>query len=126
MEVLCKSDYQDVYRVKDGVLLVVNKFKYIYNKNGYRKLSYEIKRANSKTYAKGCKDLKIATEKVFESNDTVYEIGQVFHYHYPVELVPKEEWEIQIKTTGDLFSGTSEEVLKYIEEIINIIKEEGE
>lgn len=29
MEVLCKSDYQDLYRVMDGVLLVVNKFRYI-------------------------------------------------------------------------------------------------
>ena len=27
MQVLAKTEYQDVYRVKDGVLLVINKFK---------------------------------------------------------------------------------------------------
>ncbi len=126
IETLCKSDYQDVYRIKDGVLLVVNKFKYIYKENGYIMLAYGVNRRNSKTYANGCKDLKVVTKRIIESNGTVYEIGQVLYHNYPVKLALKEEWDYQIKTTGDLFSGTSEEVLKYIEDIINIIKKEGE
>ena len=122
MEVLCKSDYQDVYRIKDGVLLVVNKFKYIYRADGYRMIAYA-NRTNSKTYQKGCKDLKVLTKRhLGKCPDKNLEIGQVIYHYYPVELAPKEEWNYQIKTTGNLFSGTSEEVLKYIEDIINIIK----
>ena len=29
MEILCESDYQNVYRIMDGVILVVNKFECI-------------------------------------------------------------------------------------------------
>lgn len=52
MEILCKSEYQNVYRVKDGVLFVVNKFKYIKNKKGYMYHLSNIDRKNSKTYKK--------------------------------------------------------------------------
>lgn len=39
MQTLCESEYQDIYRIKDGVLLVVNKFKPI----DKRKKSYNFK-----------------------------------------------------------------------------------
>lgn len=123
IEILCKSDYQDVYRIKDGVLLVVNKFKYKIDENGWR-ISCYYSDAKRKKYCKGCKSLMILTEDYYIlRNDFVLKAGTVFYNGCVVELAPKEEWNYQIKTTGDLFSGTSEEVLKYIEEIINIIKE---
>lgn len=126
MEVLCKSDYQDVYRIKEGVLLVINKFKYKCNENGYRMFAYGINRINSKTYAKGCKDLKIVTKRIVEKYGTVYEIGQVIYQNYPVELVSKEEWNYQIKTTGELFNGNQNEMLKLLMIIDNIISEKKE
>ena len=36
MEVVCQCDYQDIYRIKDGVLLIINKFKYIVDAEGFR------------------------------------------------------------------------------------------
>ena len=31
MQVLARTEYQDVYRVTDGVLLIVNKFEYMFD-----------------------------------------------------------------------------------------------
>lgn len=121
MEILCKSEYQNVYRVKDGVLFVVNKFKYIKNKKGYMYHLSNIDRKNSKTYKKGCKDLKILTKK-YKSNGVCFDVGQVIYQHYPVELTDKNEWEFQIKTTGEYFSGNTEEMnlyLHYLNKLIN-------
>lgn len=121
MEILCKSEYQNVYRVKDGVLLIVNKFKYIKNKEGYIYPLNNISRKNSKTYQKGCKDLKILTKK-YKLNNVCFDIGQVVYKHYPVELTDKTQWEFQIKTTGEYFSGNSEEMnlyLHYLHQLIN-------
>ena len=121
MQALCKSDYQDVYRIKDGVLLVVNKFDYIYRKNGYRHRVNDC-RKNSKTYENGSKDLKITIDKIESYDGEIIKAGQVLYHGYPVELVSKDRWDYQIKTTGDMFSGNSNEILKYIEEIVKVVK----
>ena len=51
MQVLAKTEYQDLYRITDGVLLVVNKFKPIeYGENKWISLF----NPNVKSYKKGC------------------------------------------------------------------------
>ncbi len=121
MQTLCKSDYQDVYRVKDGVLLVVNKFAYIQNKEGYRR-RVDATGKNAMNYAVGCKDLKKVTKRIKDIDGNCVEVGQVLYHGYPVSLAPKSSWDYQIKTTGDMFSGNKNEITKYIEEINKIIK----
>ena len=120
MEVVCKSDYQDIYRVSSGVLLVVNKFKY---DNRIRaNLKY------SKRYANGCEEQ--LRSMIYGTYDFYYgkkwEAGQVFYYGSPVELVEKKDWQYQIKTSGTSFSGNSNEMLSMIDDIKKTIEESGE
>lgn len=121
MQTLCKSDYQDVYRIKDGVILLVNKFDYVHGDDGYRR-SFFTTTKNTMTYASGCRDLKKVIERIEGYNKTYAEVGQVLYHGYPVKLIPKKNWNYQIKTTGDMFSGNSEETVNYLEDIIKIIK----
>ena len=122
MQTLCKSDYQDVYRIKDGVILLINKFDYVRGDDGYRR-SFFTTTKNTMTYASGCRDLKKAIERIEGYNKTYAEIGQVLYHGYPVKLIPKKNWNYQIKTTGDMFSGNANEILGHVEEIRKIIGE---
>lgn len=130
MQTLCESEYQDIYRIKDGVLLVVNKFKPIdYSKitDGYVYIY------NSKThkYKKGCQNcLKILKEDYIcydEYADITIPKGTVVYYNTPVELLlDKSEYQYQIKTTGEMFSGNSKEIIEYINDIISVINNNSE
>lgn len=124
MEVLCKSDYQDLYRIKDGVLLVVNKFDYKKTDDGRVICVNDRGRKNVKKYNDGCQDqlktLKIDHECKYEQ--CVLEAGTVLYGAYAVELVTKENWDYQIKTTGDLFSGNHVDILELIDEIKKLIE----
>lgn len=64
VQVLAETEYQDLYRITDGVLLVVNKFKPIdYGEDKYVSL-YDPK---VKSYNKGCqKRLKILKEDYYK------------------------------------------------------------
>lgn len=66
MEVVCQCDYQDIYRIKDGVLLIVNKFKYIVDAEGFRYAHvFNVNKTNSRIYANGCqKHLKVLTKDI--------------------------------------------------------------
>ena len=96
MEVLANTEYQDVYRITDGVLLVVNKFLYKdYSKKTKRIIGVNnTGRDNCKTYNKGCqsclKELKrdyldtyatvaaLNTDKnyiCFEKDKDTFEVG---------------------------------------------------
>lgn len=121
MQVLAKTEYQDLYRVADGVLLVVNKFKPIdYGENKWISLF----NPNVKSYKKGCqKQLKILKEDYYNSFlQATIRKGTVLYCGRPVELVDKCEWDYQIKTTGESFSGNSNYILKLINDISEIIR----
>lgn len=72
-QVLAETEYQDLYRITDGVLLVVNKFKPIYcGKDKWISL-FDPK---VKSYNKGCqKQLKILKEDYYSKYEdvTVYQ-----------------------------------------------------
>lgn len=121
MEVVCKSDYQDIYRVKDGVLLVINKFRYITDEEGRTNfIGYSMR---NKRYTKGCQSSLCILRDDY--NDTwhgkTYHAGQVIYDGYPVELVDKSEWNFQIKTTGDALSGDIGTITMLLNEIIGRI-----
>lgn len=122
MQILEKTEYQDVYRVKDGVLLVINKFKPIcYDR------TVVLFRPKVKLYNKWCqKELKVLKEDYCDDYDSFSVItiskGTVVYRDRPVEIVDKSEWNYQIKTTGEAFSGNLNNILKLINDISEIIK----
>lgn len=125
VQVLAETEYQDLYRITDGVLLVVNKFKPIdYGEDKYVSL-YDPK---VKSYNKGCqKRLKILKEDYYKQYDDItVPKGTVLYYGRPVELARKDEWNYQIKTTGESLSGDFDEVTELLTSIIKIIDKEKE
>lgn len=119
MEVLANTEYQDVYRIVDGVLLIVNKFKrIIYDEDKYFRVSFS--EAKFKSYNKGCqKWLKVIKEDYHDeySNISVPK-GTVLYQDYPVELTIKpENYIYEIKTTGNAFGGDYNEVMDMIKNI---------
>lgn len=126
MQVVCESDYQDIYRIRDGVLLVVNKFKSIdYSDKTERFIHIYTSEAKIGKYKKECqKHLKILKSDYYEEYaDITIPKGTVLYNGVPVELITdKSEYEYQIKTTGEMFSGDSKWMLDYIGDIINIIQ----
>ncbi|MBR5604231.1 MAG: hypothetical protein IKW51_08480 [Bacteroidales bacterium] len=126
MELVCQTEYQDVYRVKNGVLLVINKFKDIVDKNGRRDFisSY----SKNRPYHKHSKDLRVLTADYYYSpTHKTYKAGQVIYCGCHVELIDnKEEWVFQIKTTGDALSGTFNEIASLIMNIYGKVCEANE
>ena len=123
MQILCISNYQDIYRIKDGVLLVVNKFKPIDYSNITDKY-ISLYKPKTRRYKKGCQDcLKILKEDYYDKYaDITVPMNTVIYHNTPVELLTdKSEYEYQIKTTGEMFSGNSEEMICDINDIINVI-----
>lgn len=123
MQTLANTEYQDLYRVTDGVLLVVNKFKYKLDNEGNR--TYVYSNAKRKSYHKGCqKQLQILGSDWTNYYETVtLKKGDVLYCNYLVELVSQNEWEYQIKTTGDLFSGNAEDMESMLSDILYLIRQ---
>lgn len=125
VQALAETEYQDLYRITDGVLLVVNKFKPIdYGEDKYVSL-YDPK---VKSYNKGCqKRLKILKEDYYKQYDDItVPKGTVLYYERPVELARKYEWNYQIKTTGESLSGDFNEVTELLNEILKKINSNRE
>lgn len=120
MEVLANTEYQDVYRIVDGVLLIVNKFKrIIYDEDKYFRVSFS--KSKVKSYNKGCqKWLKVLKEDYHDeySNISVPK-GTVLYQDYPVEL--SNVYQYEVKTTGTSFSGNYSTVKSIINDICEII-----
>ena len=126
MEVLANTEYQDVYRIVDGVLLIVNKFLY---KNYSKKTKRIVKvnktgRDNCKTYHKGCQSyLKELKRDYLDTYATVtIPKGTVLYHGYPVEpTIKPENYIYEIKTTGDAFGGDYSEVMNMITTIREVM-----
>lgn len=107
MEVLAKTEYQDLYRVTDGVLLVVNKFVPIEYENDKYFTVYRGKVKQGK-YNKGCQDLlKVLKEDYHDeySGITVPK-GTVTYIDRPVVSTNNQsDWKYEVKTTGNALSG---------------------
>lgn len=126
MEVLANTEYQDVYRIVDGVLLIVNKFLYKdYSKKTNRIVEVNnTGRDNCKTYHKGCQPcLKELKKDYLDTYATVtIPKGTVLYNGYPVELTTKpENYIYEIKTTSDAFSGDYSEVMDMIKSIREVM-----
>lgn len=120
MEVLANTEYQDVYRIVDGVLLIVNKFKrIIYNEDEYFRVSFS--NSKVKSYNKGCqKWLKVLKEDYHDeySNISVPK-GTVLYQDYPVKL--SNVYKYEVKTTGTSFGGNYSTVKSIINDICEVM-----
>lgn len=120
MEILAETEYQDLYRITDGVLLVVNKFKPIdYGDNKWVHL-FDPK---VKSYNNGCqKQLKVLNEDYYNKYDDItVPKGTVLYHGRPVEVAEKPVWNYQVKTTGESLSGDYHEITELLKIIIKII-----
>jgi len=124
LEILAKTEYQDLYRVTDGVLLVVNKFVPIEYKNEKYFTVYRGKAKQGK-YKKGCQDLlKVLKEDYPEeySGITVPK-GTVTYIDRPVIPTDNQsDWTYEVKTTGNTLSGDFDMIEMLLSSILYTIK----
>lgn len=123
MEIVAQTDYQDIYRITDGVLLVVNKFILIdYSDKTKEYIRVYRSEAKYKSYNKNCQTyLKVLKEDyVYEYCPVVVPKGTVTYMGIPVICTnDKDKWEYELKTTGTAFSGTYDTMLEMLDTIIN-------
>ena len=122
MRVLATTEYQDVYRVTDGVLLVVNKFVPIqYNGQNIYLYGCDIKAGK---YDKGCQDCLKVLKNDFVYYSTTIPKGTVLYNKCPVKATTDElEFQYQIKTTGDSFSGDAHVMENMLSDILYRIRQ---
>ena len=125
MEVLAQTEYQDLYRVTDGVLLVVNKFVTIEYENE-KHFTVSRNKAKQGKYNKGCQDwLKILKADYYDeySKITVPK-GTVTYIDRPVIPTDNQsDWTYEVKTTGSALSGNYSRIKNLLSDILNTIKE---
>jgi hypothetical protein len=126
VEVLAQTDYQDLYRISDGVLLVINKFKPIdYTDKTTRYVRVWFPDAKYKTYNKGCqKDLKELKEDYYDKYCTlIIKKGTVLYGGTPViKTGNKENWTYEEKTTASSLGGNFGIVEDMLSTILRIIR----
>lgn len=126
MEILAQTEYQDLYRISDGVLLVINKFTRIEYPNE-KYFSVWLSDAKYKTYHKGCqkslKELKIDYHDKYKN--IVVPKGTVLYEGYPVKATDnKSDWTYEVKTTGSCLGGDFDAVENMLSTILKIIRTE--
>lgn len=123
MEVVAQTDYQDIYRITDGVLLVVNKFIPIDYSDETKEYVYVHKsRAKYKSYNQNCQIwLKVLKEDyVYEYCPVIIPKGTVLYMKIPVICTnDKDKWKYELKTTGTAFSGNYDTMLAMLDTVIN-------
>lgn len=107
-----KTDYVDIYRIKANVILYVYKCEEIDN------WIYGLNSKNTKLYISGISEFRIATKTITGK----YPVGTVFRYDSPLAIVKPSKYRYIIKTSGDAFSGNSQNFDSIIEKITQIKK----
>ena len=123
MEIVAQTDYQDIYRITDGVLFIVNKFVSIDYSDQTKEFVYVYSReAKYKSYNKNCQNwLKVLKEDYeYEYCPVIIPKGTVTYMDIPVICTnDKDKWEYELKTTGTAFSGTYDTMLEMLDTVIN-------
>ena len=124
MEILAKTEYQDLYRVTDGVLLVVNKFVPIEYENE-KYFTVHRRGVKQRKYNKGCQDwLKVLKEDYYDEyrNITVPK-GTVTYIDRPVIPTDNQsDWKYEVKTTGSALSGDFDMIEMLLSSILYTIR----
>ncbi len=123
MEVVVQTDYQDIYRITDGVLFIVNKFIPVdYSNDTPKKIYLYQSDMKYRLYNKFCqKRLKVLKEDYKNKYcPVVIPKGTVMYMNTPVICTKdKTKWKYELKTTGTAFSGTYDTMLEMLDTVIN-------
>ena len=124
MEVLAKTEYQDLYRVTDGVLLVVNKFVPIEYENE-KYFTVHRREVKQVKYNKGCQDwLKVLKKDYYdEYRNIMVPKGTVTYIDRPI--IPtnnQSDWKYEVKTTGSALSGDFDTIEMLLSSILYTIR----
>ena len=109
VEVVCQTEYQDIYRIKPYVLLVVDKFTLgdsVYFRSNH--LS-----RYTRPYNKGTES-GLRTDK----DDT----NKVYYYDFIAHKTTSNNYRFKLKTSGDAFNGSAKEFSSLMEYCSEIVK----
>lgn len=96
VEIVCQTEYQDIYRIKPYILLIVDKFRLDVCGDGRCHFNQY-----TKPYSKGTEsNLRISKD----ADD-----NRVFYCDWEVRLVDPCDYRFKLKTSGDAFNGKAEE-----------------
>lgn len=127
MEIVAQTDYQDVYRITDGVLLIVNKFIPVdYSDQTKEYIRVHRSEVKYKSYNKNCQNcLKVLQEDYeYEYCPVIIPKGTVTYIDVPViSTKDKDEWKYELKTTGSCFSGNYDKMLDMVTDVLDCILE---
>lgn len=135
MEEIIKSEYEDVYRVTDGVTLHVKKYGKVLDEETGRYRCVKLEDLEKlKSYIKGknsrnCR-LKSASEDVYIDNGfwsgdyTLVSKGSVFDNYFIVKPVSPNLYRYEIKATGNSFSGNVIQINKMVKDIMEVVNHE--
>lgn len=128
MKTVVQTEYQDIYRVVDGVLLVVNKFESMYVEGVEYPTVYPVNRAGMRSYNKNCQQQLKVLKNEWHCKGSWYTpawsipAGTVLYGSIPVITISdKNKWQYEIKTTGNMFSGNAVEILEMLHNIENVV-----
>ena len=114
MQIVVQTDYQDIYRITGGVLLVVDKFQ-----GSDDSISYNTK---TRPYNKYTQRLRVTQEDCKTWNGNNCNKETITDGDTICKIVDKAYYKFKIKTSGEDFSGYQKSILFYMEDIKNIIK----
>ncbi len=121
--IVAQTNYQDIYRITDGVLFIVNKFVPIdYSNLTDERIHIYRKEAKYKSYNKNCQNwLKVLKEDYkYEYCPIIAPKGTVTYMDVPVICTnDKDKWKYELKTTGTAFSGNYDAMLEMLDNVIN-------
>ena len=122
MEIVVQTDYQDIYRITDGVLLVVNKFVPIDYSDKTKDIVHVYRGvAKYKSYNKNCQNwLKVLKEDYrYNHCPVVVPKDTVTYMDTPVICTKdKTKWKYELKTTGNAFNGDYDKMLELLDFVI--------
>ena len=128
MKAVVQTEYQDIYRITDGVLLVVNKFESLYIEGVEYPRVYPVNRAGMRSYNKNCQQQLKVLKNEWHCKGSWYTpawsipAGTVLYGSIPVITISdKNKWQYEIKTTGNMFSGNAVEILEMLHNIENVV-----
>ena len=128
MKIVAQTEYQDIYRITDGVLLIINKFEPLYIEGVEYPRVYPVNRAGMRSYNKNCQQQLKVLKNEWHCKGSWYTpawsipAGTVLYGSIPVITVSdKNKWQYEIKTTGNMFSGNAIEILEMLRDIENVV-----
>lgn len=106
----------------DGVLLIVNKFKYMFKQRDFVEHSGQ----RRKMYDKNTKDLTINQEDKIDWYGNFVPKGTVLYNNYPVMPIDnQQDWIYEIKTTSNALGGNFNEIESLLNDILCTIRTGG-